>query len=145
MALEQGTQQKTRVAPSVPRAIALLRADPYDVLVLDQSILECDARALDTILNNSGLAMPVYVNLALHGAERVVREVQMAFRRGEHERLLAMRTAEALLRSQFRSEVTSILLNSEMVLREPALPVHLAAKIRNVQQSAEKMRSFLER
>jgi hypothetical protein len=139
-ALEQGTGQKTDVAGSVPRAVTRLRNAEYEALAIDQSLLETDFRALDTLLNHSGTAMPIHVNLSLHGSERVVRETQVALRRGEKEKRVAMRTVERDLRNQLRGEVTGILLTSELALRHPAIPAEVAAKLQLVQDMAHKMR-----
>ena len=111
-ALEQGTSQKTQVAGSVPQAVTRLRNAEYEALAIDQSLLEADFRALDTLLNHAGTAMPIYVNLSLHSSERVVREAQVALRRGEKEKRMALRTVERDLRNQLRGEVTGILLTS---------------------------------
>jgi hypothetical protein len=121
-----------------------MQAAEYDGLAIDQSLLESDFRALDTLLNRCGIAVPLYVNLALHSNERVVREVQVALRRAEKERLMATRTAEQLLRNQLRSQVTGILLNSELALRQKSISPDVAEKVRSVRELAEKMRSQLE-
>ncbi len=143
-ALERGTGHKTHVAGSVPQAVAKMQAADYDVLATDQSLLEADFRALDTLLNRCGTAMPLYVNLALHSSERIVREVQVALRRAEEERLVAEQAAGKVLRNELRSEVTGILLNSELVLRHQGLAPEIAEKITAVRELAEKMRSRLE-
>ena len=65
--------------------------------------------------------MPLHVNLALHSTDRVVREVQAALRRGEKEKLVATRAAGQLLQGQLRSELTGILLNSELALRQASI------------------------
>ncbi len=143
-ALERGTGHKTQVASSVPQAVAKMQAADYDVLATDQSLLEADFRALDTLLNRCGTAMPLSVNLALHSSERIVREVQVALRRAQEERLVAEQTAGKVLRNELRSEVTGILLNSELVLRHQGLAPEIAEKITAVRELAEKMRSRLE-
>ena len=142
-ALQQGTGQQTQVANSVPQAVTRLQTTEYDALAIDQSLLEADFRAQDTLLNHAGTALPIYVNLALHHSDRVVRETQVALRRAEKEKQWAMNLAERILRNQLRAEVTGILLTSELALRHPAVPVEVVAKIRLVQGMAEKMRSRL--
>jgi len=143
-ALESGTGHKTHVAASVPQALTKMQAAEYDVLATDQSLLECDLRALDTLLNHCGGAMPIYVNLALHGCDRVLREVQVALRRADRERVAAECVAGNLLRNELRGEVTGILLSSELALRCGTLAPEIAEKLRSVRQLAEKMRSRLE-
>ncbi len=139
-ALEQGTGQKTQLAGSVPQAVTRLRNSEYDALAIDQSLLESDFRALDTLLNHAGTAMPIYVNLSLHSTERVVRESQVTLRRAEKEKRMALRTVERDLRNQLRGEVTGILLTSQLALQHPAIPSDVAAKLQLVQEMAEKMR-----
>ena len=107
------------MAGSVPQAVTRLRNAEYEALAIDQSLLEADFRALDTLLNHAGTAMPIYVNLSLHSSERVVRETQVALRRAEKEKRMALRIVERDLRNQLRSEVTGILLTSELALRQP--------------------------
>src|ERR1035437_7596263 len=116
-ALQQGTGQQTQVANSVPHAVRRLQTVEYDALAIDQSLLEADFRALDTLLNHAGTAQPIYVNLALHHNDRVVREAQVALRRAEKEKQWAMGMAERNLRNQLRGEVTGILLTDRKSTR----------------------------
>jgi CheY-like chemotaxis protein len=143
-AIEQGTRQSIQVASSVSRAITKLRSAEYDAVVLDQSLLEMDFSALDALLNHTGIAMPLHVNLALQRADRIVREVQQGLRRGATEKKIAMRAAESALRGKLRDGVTGILLTSELALRQPTVPAAIADKIRSMQQLAEQMRSQLQ-
>jgi hypothetical protein len=143
-ALEQGTGHKTHVASTVPQAVSKLQAADYDALAIDQSLLEADFRAFDTLLNNCGLAVPLHVNLALQSADRMAREVQVALRRTENEKLLATRAAERVLCNQLRGELTGILLNSELALRQKSISPEVAEKVSSVRELAEKMRSQLE-
>jgi len=143
-ALECGTGHKTHVAGSVPQAVNRMQAAEYELLVIDQSLLATDLRALDTLLNRCGMALPVYVNLSLNSVERIVREVQVALRRAGAERAAAEHAAGNILRNELRSEVTGILLNSELVLRQHGLSPEIAEKVNSVRELAEKMRSRLE-
>ena len=88
--------------------------------------------------------MPLHVNLALHSTERVVREVQVALRRAEKEKLVATRAAGQLLRNQLRSELTGILLNSELALRQASISPDVAEKVKSVRELAEKMKTQLQ-
>ncbi len=143
-ALEQGTGHKAHVAGTVPQAVSKMQAAEYEALAIDQSLLESDFRALDQLLNNCGIAMPLYINLAVHSTERVVREVQVALRRAEKEKLMAAHAAESVLRNQLRGEITGILLNSELALRQKSVSADVAEKLRSVRELAEKMRAQLK-
>ena len=96
------------------------------------------------MLNHAGMAMPIYVNLGLHGTERVTREVQNGMLRFVPEKLTAMRSAENVLRNLLRGEVTAILLNSELALRDPALSESIAEKIHVMHDLADEMRLKLQ-
>ena len=134
-AIEQTTHQKTQIASSLARAVECLQAYDYDALVLDESFNHTEIGGVNLLLNHAGSAMPIYVNLALHGTERVTREVQHGMLRFVREKLAAMRSAENVLRNLLRGEVTAILLNSELALREPSLPENIAEKIQVMHES----------
>lgn len=143
-AIEHTTNQKTEVATSLARAVACLQTNDYDVLVLDESFHQTEIGAVNLLLDHAGAAMPIYVNLALHGAARVAREVHTGLQRFVREKLSAMRSAENALRNELRGEVTGILLNSELALREPTLPKCSVERIQVLHDLAESMRLKLE-
>lgn len=143
VALEQSTKQKIQLAPSVSRAYAMLQAREYEVLLVDESLAEIDDTAIDGLLNRAGLAMPIYVNLGIHRTERIVREVQAGLLRKQAEHIVAKLSAQRLLRSELRGDVTGILLASELALRDAAIPSHLADRINSVHKMAEQIRSRL--
>jgi chemotaxis response regulator CheB len=143
-AIEQKNHQETKIANSLAKAIDLLQADEYDVIVLDESFQQVEAGAETLVASHAGNAMPVYVNLSLHGMDRVGWEVSRALQRLSAERLASMRAAENLLRNELRGQVTAILLNSELALREGQLPTGATAKMKEVRDLAEQMRLRLE-
>jgi hypothetical protein len=143
-AIEQSTHQKTQVAISLAKAVACLQTHEFEALVLDESFHQTEIGAVNLLLDHAGVAIPIYVNLALHGTARVAREVQTGLLRFVREKLSAMRLAENTLRNELRGEVTGILLNSELALREPILPERAAEKIQTIHDLAERMRLKLE-
>jgi hypothetical protein len=143
-ALEHYTGQKIQVASSVARGLAMLQAREYEVLVVDESLAEIDDSAIDMLLNQAGLAMPIYVNLGIHRTERIVREVQAGLVRKQAEHLVAKRSAQRLLRSELRGDITGILLASELALREAELSPQIAVRINSVYKLAEQIRSRLQ-
>jgi hypothetical protein len=143
-ALEQSTCQKIQLASSVSKAFALLQAREYEVLLVDESLAEIDDSAIDGLLNRAALAMPIYVNLGIHRTERIVREVQAGLVRKQAEHIVARRSAQRLLRSELRGDITGILLASELALRDTAMPSHLADRLNSVRSMAEHLRSQLQ-
>jgi hypothetical protein len=113
-------------------------------VVLDDAMVDADPDAVDILLNTSGMAVPVYVNLALSNSARVVREVRLALRRHDAARTIAMRAAESLLRSELRGAVTGILLSTELVLDSQELPFEAEEKLKLVCQLATQIRGRLE-
>ena len=142
-ALDCGTGHKTQVAATVPQALGHMQTAEYEVLAIDQSLLEADLRALDTLLNHAGVAVPLYVNLALHSGERVAREAQAALERAVKEKRAALQCVERELRNLLRSEITGILLTSQLALRNSALPADVVTKLQLMHEMAEKMRTQL--
>jgi hypothetical protein len=143
-AIEQKTQQTTQVATSLANAVERLQAQEFDVVVIDESFQQLEAAAESLIGSHSETAMQIYVNLSLHGAERVTTDVTRGLQRLVGERLASMRAAENLLRNDLRGQVTAILLNSELALREGQLSTGAAAKVREVHELAEQMRGRLD-
>lgn len=143
-AIEQTTHQKTQVAASLAKAVTLLQTHDYDVLLLDESFHQSETGGVNLLLAHAGVAMPIYVNLGLHSTERVAREVQTGLLRVVREKVAAMRSVVNMLRSELRGEVTGILLNSDLAMRETSLSEDVAARVRAMRELAEKMRSKLE-
>ena len=144
-AIQRATGERVRVAADFRRATTLLRAGEFSAVILDQAFWDADPAAGELLLERAGTAIPVIVNLAICGRERVVRDVRAALCRREREQRLAMKAAATLLRNQLNSSVTSILLSSQLALASPSLPPGLEAKLRAVALAAEQMRSRLQR
>ncbi len=143
-AIEKKTHHKTLVVSASAKAIECLQLHESEVLVMDESFQQSDSGAENLVLGHAGNALPIYVNLALHGAERVATEVNCGLQRRLRERAASMRAAGYELRNELRSEVTAILLNVELALREKSLAPSTAEKLGIVHEMAEKMRHKLE-
>lgn len=143
-ALEEAFAQEVEIANSTKRALVQLRNGEYSAIIMDECIVESEPDAVDMLLHHGGMAVPVYVNLAISGTQRVVRDTKVALRRHEEARLVAVRAAETLLRTELRGAITGILLSTELALRSPDLPREAADKMRSVCQLASEIRSRLE-
>ncbi len=143
-ALEQALGEEVELAGNSKRALALLRSGEFSAVIFDESFVETEDDSVDMLLHHAGMAVPVYINLAVSASARVVREVKVALRRQEEARLIAMRAAETLLRTELRGAVTGILLSTELALRNPDVPRDAADKLRSVCQLASEIRSRLE-
>jgi hypothetical protein len=143
-ALHGATDQPVVVAESLARATALLRTQDYVAVVLDQHLLETEADDAGATFEQMGLAIPVQVNLAISGMERLVREVRAAVQRRKREEVSARRAAVGRLQSELNGTVTALLLSVELALESPCLPPVAAGKLESVHELVKKLRRKLE-
>ena len=122
----------------------MLRSTDCTALVIDQNLAEADPAATDVVLKEAETAIPVFINFAICGLDRVVRDVRAALQRRQEERIRAIREAEANLRSQLTEALTGILLSSQLAMEVPAVPAAAQARLRSVYQLAMSMRQRLE-
>lgn len=143
-ALRGAIGEEVVVAESLPRAVTLLRAGCYLAAVLDQYLLEAEPREADTTLEHLGTAIPVQVNFAISGMERLVRDVRAAVQRRKREEIQARESAIGRLQSELSDTVTALLLSSELALDTPELPLAASEKIQSVHELVKKLRRQLE-
>ncbi len=143
-ALEKVIGESVEVCETVRKASSMLRNNEYSAVIMDDPMVEADGDALESLLNNMGLAVPVYVNLAISNADRIMRELRLALRRNRESRMIAVRAAESQLRSEIRDAITGILLSTELAMRTPEIPADAIEKLTSVCQLASNVRSRLE-
>jgi hypothetical protein len=143
-ALHTATEEEISVAGSLARATTLLRTDNYLAVVLDQHLAETGSDESETMLKHLGTAVPVHVNLAIMGMERLVREVRGSLHRRRRDEVRARRAVVSSLWSELNGTVTALLLSSELALETPDLPVGAAEKMGSVRRLVNELRSQLE-
>jgi hypothetical protein len=141
-ALQKLVEEPVQVALNLQQAGGQLRSQEFSAVVIDQSLVEAEPDESDTILQHLGTAIPVYVNFAISGVERVSRELRAALARRRREVLVARSSAEQTLRSELKGPVTALLLSCEMALKEK-LPSAAESKIRMVYDLAREVRTKL--
>jgi hypothetical protein len=124
-------------------AIAALKRSEYAAIVVDEGIIDVDSAGADLIWEHAGLAIPLQVNFALSGAQRLAREIRMALNRGERERALAREAAAAAIDSELKSTVAGLLLHSQLALADREISPPLAEKLRVVADLAGNLREQL--
>ncbi len=142
-AIERAVNERTEVCRKLSQAARHLRSTECSAVVIDQNLMETDLAATDVVLKEAEAAIPVFVNFAICGVDRVVRDVRSALQRREEERARAVREAQAHLRSELTEALTGILLSSQLALEVPALPAAVQARLRSVYQLAMSMRQRL--
>jgi len=148
-ALQRSTGERVEIIKSVRRCAQVLQDDKLPVssliaVVVDSALIESESSAAEELLERADTALPIIINLAISGIDRVVRDVKLALQRYSKQRLLAMQAAESILRSQVKSAVTGILLSSQLALALPSLPPEAEVKMRAVHQLALSLRARLE-
>jgi len=143
-ALQENTGEEVVVADNLRRAAALLRSNSYLAVVLDQHLLETEPDEIDTAMQHLGTAIPVQVNLAISGLDRLVREVRAAVERRKREEAAARRAALGALHSELNGPLTALLLECELALKVPGLPPPAAEKLQSAHELVNKIRAQLE-
>lgn len=138
--LKESTGEETQWAENLPQAFSHLREQNYSVVVLDQFLLENEPGESDHLLDLLGTAFPVYLNFAVSGMQRLLREVRSALRRREREEAQARRSVEQQIQSQMFESLTTMLLSCELAMTIPGVPPPVAEKIRLIDNLARDMR-----
>ena len=131
------------VAQGRKAAIGALKRSEYAAIVVDEGVVDSDSSGVELIWEHAGLAIPLQINFALSGAQRLAREIRMALNRGERERALARDAAAAAIDSELKSTVAGLLLHSQLALAEREIPAPIAEKLRVVADLAGSLREQL--
>lgn len=134
---------KVEVAEGRRAALDALRKKKFSVVVVDESLAECDPAAADAIWERSGLAIPLQINFAVSGAARIIREIRAALQRREREQTVALQAASASIERELKSTVSGLLLHSQLALSQAGVPAVVAEKLRLVVDLAGTLREQL--
>ena len=143
-ALFAATSQETHWAQNLQEAARRLREQTYSAAVIDQFLLETEPEESDQVLEHLGTAFPVYVNFALTGMERLLREVRSALHRRKREESVARRAVAEQMQCEMRETLTVMLLSCELAMSVPNVPTLAAEKIRTIDNLARELRLRLE-
>jgi len=143
-ALYAATTQETHWAQSLQESAVRLREQSYSAAVIDQFLLETEPEESDHVLEHLGTAYPVYVNFALTGMDRLLREVRSALHRRKREELAARRAVAEQMHCEMRETLTAMLLSCELAMAVPDVPNLAAEKIRTIDNLARELRLRLE-
>lgn len=80
-AVTQATSEPVKIATTLGQAAALLKADEFAAIIVDQQFQEADPDEAERVLLHMGMATPLYINLAISGVDRVIRELRTALHR----------------------------------------------------------------
>lgn len=127
-----------RVARNAKAALATLRREEFSIVLVDS--LTIPAATAELIWQRSGLATALEMNLSAMGMERVLREVSGVLHRRERETLNAREEATHALQDEIRQEVTALLLQTELMMREQSLSPTVARKLETLHSLTDALR-----
>jgi hypothetical protein len=142
-AVEAQLSMTVEVADSRKSALAALRRQEFAVVVLDDTLAECDPASAEAIWERAGLAMPLQINFALAGAARVIRDIRSALARRQREQALARRAAVSVIETEMNTTIAGLLLHSQLALAGSQVPPSVADKLRTVADLATNLRHQL--
>jgi hypothetical protein len=142
--LSAATSLPTHWAQTLQGAVGCLREQTYSAAVVDQFLLETEPHEAEQLLEHLGTAFPVYVNFAVTGMERLVREVRAALHRRKREEVVAHRAVVEQMRSEMRETLTAMLLSCELAMSVPNVPAPATEKIRAIDDLARELRVRLQ-
>jgi CheY-like chemotaxis protein len=138
-----GDCETCEVAQGCKAALQALKRNEYAAVVMDEVMADTDLAGAEMIWEQAGLAIPVQVNFALSGAQRLAREIRMALNRRERERILARGAAAAAIDNELKSTLAGLLLHSQLALADREISPPLKEKLRMVADLAGSLREQL--
>jgi hypothetical protein len=142
--LNAATGQETHWTQTLQEAVTRLREQNYSAAIVDQFLFETEPQESDQMIEHMGTAFPVYINFAVTGIERLLREVRSALHRRKREETVARRAVVEQMHSEMRETLTAMLLSCELAMSVPDVPVPAAEKIRAIDNLARDLRLRLQ-
>ncbi len=143
-ALSREADAVVEIARSRRAALARLRRDPVTALLLDTSLPDSEMTTSEMVWQNAAGAVPVEINLSTLGATGVVRLLRNLLYGREQAEALGRREARSAVKADLHSTVTSLLLQSDLLLRDKAISPTVADKVRHVKELTDLLRLRLE-
>lgn len=142
--LQAATGLPTHWAQGLQEAVTRLREQTYSAAVIDQFLLETEPQESENMIEHLGTAFPVYINFAVTGMDRLVREVRSALHRRKREESTARKAVVEQLNSEMRETLTAMLLSCELAMSVPDVPNPAVEKIRAIDNLARELRVRLQ-
>lgn len=126
-------------------ALITLASTDFAVIAVEENLIEGDSAWADQVWELAGSAIPLQINFAISGCDRLTREIKAALHRRVREQALARRLISAELEDELKTSVTGLLLESELALQEPSTPSSLRPKLQHIALLAGTLRERLRR
>lgn len=143
--IERSTHEQVKTVDSIRLGLSAIRTQEFSAVVADENLLDCSPGSAEALEARMGQALPVFIDMACMKPERITRLVESAIRRCELQYRSAREKAIADLGSELKSELTGLLLSSEMVLETTNVPPALGEMLTLVLDSAKRIKSRFEK
>jgi hypothetical protein len=143
--IQRATHEQVKTVDSIRLAFAALRNHEFTVVVADENLLECSLGSADALVQRMQSATPVFLDMACMRTERISKFVDLAVRRRQQEYKAVRQLAITELHSELKSEVTGLLISSEMALKSPSGSAVMNERLTAVLESAKRIRAKLEK
>ena len=137
--LSRELAERVECVDSLRTAAAKLREQAYALVAIDQVFVETQPPGVEALLGHADSAIPIFFNPAVQGTKRLLMEARTALRRRVYEQRAAADNALASLRNELRSDVTAILLSSQLALDARTAPEALALNLKSICALAERL------
>ena len=140
-ALRLDLHAEVHTTPSRRAALTSLRRHDFALILIDESLASTDLATIELLYEHAGIALILELNLALSSAARIVRQARNALARRSQDLATARTAATAILHSELNTTLASVLLESELALRN-ASPAQ-APRLRHLVELANQLRDRL--
>jgi hypothetical protein len=142
-ALQQSLQLSVSIATSFADALSELANAQHSVVVLDEALCDLDPEGMDVFFSRCTGEFPIFVKLAISGAPRCVKQVELGLRRFELEEKVAMCLAHSQVRAQVCDALTTILVHGHLAKDTPGLPAEAGKNITAIVEAGESLNQAL--
>jgi hypothetical protein len=142
--VQTATGEETHWARDLREGLTRLREQSYSAVVIDEFLLEAEPEESEQMAEHLSTAFLVYINFAVTGMERLIREVRSALHRRKREESSARRAVAEQMRSEMRETLTALLLSCELAMSVPNVPGTAIERIRSIDNLARELRLRLQ-
>jgi len=141
--IERATRDTVKTVNTIRLALAALRAQEFAMLVADENLLESTPGSTESLVQRMEAATPFILDLACIRPEKVGKLVLATSKRRELEFEMARERALAELRSELKSDLTGLLISTELALKSAGLSVSTSEKLNLILELAQQMHARL--
>ena len=142
-AIGEALHEPVRVAANLQHAIEQLQTAAFSLVIFDDRTIDRAPSETELAFQHLGEAIPVVVNFAISGMDRIVAFVRTARERRRIEVYKLEESVRSGLRAQFKDDVTALLLLCGVARQDPALAAAGSERISKIEEIASSMREKL--